>query len=40
MNHNSSDQNKSKAQSMMSDTTEGREMQLWAEELREFPRSL
>lgn len=37
MNHNSGDHNKSKAQSMMTDTSEGREMQFWAEKLREFP---
>lgn len=37
MNHNSGDQNKSKAQSKMSDTSEGREMQFWPEKLREFP---
>lgn len=37
MNHNSGEQNKCKAQSMVTDASEGREMQFWTEKLREFP---
>jgi len=37
MNHNNSDQNKIKAWSMMTDTSEGSKMQFYAEKLREFP---
>lgn len=37
MNRNSGDQNKNKAQSMTPDPSEGREMQFWAEKMREFP---
>lgn len=36
MNRNSGDQNKCKAQSMTTDTSEDREMQFWAERLREL----